>query len=376
VIVVWSARAKAIVIDVATAAGDSVTSTYAFIDEAHAVIDVSDLTPDTAYVVTIVTDDNVRLVHRVRTAPAPDATRAVRICVSADVDPLPDFATDLTAHVVAAAPELYVSLGDFPYTDNGPPAQDVLTYRQRYADCFTDPQIRRLLENVAVRGIYDDHEFRNNWDAMFASVEAARYAAAMQVWDELFPVRGTPGDVRYRSWRWGAHLELFMLDCRRYRSANVDPDGADKTMLGATQRDWLVTAVTGSTAAFKVVLTSVPLDYGDGVDHWAGFTHEREALLDALAGVYGLLFISGDQHWFADQLHAHRIREIQVGPLARGIGTPTVVSPNVLFRAPRYNAALLDVDATTLTVSALADNGEVFYKQTLSIADLTPTPAR
>ena len=65
----------------------------------------------------------------------------------------------------------------------------------------------------------------------------------MQVWDEFFPVRGAVDDVRYRSWRWGANLECFLLDCRRFRSANADPDDAGKTMLGATQRAWFLDGI-------------------------------------------------------------------------------------------------------------------------------------
>ena len=30
-------------------------------------------------------------------------------------------------------------------------------------------------------------------------------------------MRGAPAGTRYRSWRWGAHVECFLLDCRRYR---------------------------------------------------------------------------------------------------------------------------------------------------------------
>jgi len=373
-LVVWSATARALVVEVsADSSDDEAFSTYVFVELFRAVVDITGLEPDTRYEIRVVSDDGVRMIHRARTAPRADAQRPVRVAVSADVDPAPEFASDLVSQLVAAAPELYVSLGDFPYTDNGPPAVDLDGYRARYTSMLVEPNVRLLVENVAVRGIYDDHEFRNDWDGMYTLTEPTRYAAAMQAWREFFPLAR---DEAYRSWRWGAHLELFMLDCRRYRDANIAPDGPGKTMLGDVQRAWLVDGVRRSTATFKVVLTSVPLDYGNGVDHWAGFAYEREAILDALAAVPGLLFVSADQHWFADQRHAHGIREFQVGPLARGVGTASVQSPNVLFRAARYNAALLDADATHLTVSALGTGGELFYKQTLSIADLTPAAAR
>jgi hypothetical protein len=149
-------------------------------------------------------------------------------------------------------------------------------------------------------------------------------------------------------------------------------DGPDKTMLGPTQRAWLVERVLASTATFKVVFSGVPLDFGEGNDHWSSFRNERDRLLDGLAGVPGLLFVSADQHWFAAHQHAHGVREFQVGPLARGIGTPLSQAPGVLFRATRFNAGLIDASADSLTFSGIGVGGEVFYKQTFTVADLTP----
>jgi alkaline phosphatase D len=207
---------------------------------------------------------------------------------------------------------------------------------------------------------------------MFRTVEASRYAAAMQVWDEFFPVRGASGEIRYRAWRWGANVECFLLDCRRFRSANAALDGDAKTMLGATQLAWLVDGVKRSTATFKLVFTSVPLGFGDGNDHWSSYVYERTKLFDAFAGVPGILFVSADQHWFATHRHARGIRELQVGPLCRGIGMPHTLSGDVLFRSAQYNFGVIDVDATALTFSGVGHDGTVFYKETLTPEALTP----
>lgn len=377
-VAVWAAVARSCTVEVR--AGDAlVRSLRAELDAAGvAAIDVTGLAPSQAYQVTILADDGTRLgPHHVRTAPADDDPRPVRIAVSADIDPSPEFASDLFDQMVARAPELFVSLGDFPYTDNGPPAISVDEYRARHAATRADPRVRTWLESVGVRAIYDDHEFRNEWDGMFALVESARYAAATQVWDEFFPLRGVAGsEVRYRSWRWGAHLECFLLDCRRFRSANAVPDDERKTMLGATQRAWLLDAVARSTATFKLIFTSVPLDFGDGIDHWASYSHERDQILSALVGIPGVLFVSADQHWFAAHDHGQGVREIQVGPLARGVGTPTRTAPGVLFRAQRMNFALLEVEPGALVVSGIGAGGDVFYRQTLTAQDLTPSGPR
>lgn len=335
------------------------------------VVEVTGLEPDTAYEVAIAVAGLPIEAHRVRTAPRAADLRPIRIAVIADYDPSPAFASGLLDALIAARPELVISIGDFPYTDNGPPAQTVAQYRQRHVEMRGHPPLRALLEVSGLSAIYDDHEFRNDWDAHWAAAEPARYAAAMQVWDEFFPQRAPAGEIRYRRWRWGAHLECFLLDCRRFRSNNDAPDDARKTMLGADQLAWLIDGATHSTATFKLVLTSVPLDFGRGNDHWASFTTERDAMFAALVGVPGLLFVSGDQHWFASHRHAHGIREFQIGPLARGLGEPLGAPPGVLFRATRYNAGVIEIDGDQLTLIALGDDGE-FHRETMSAADLTP----
>jgi alkaline phosphatase D len=372
IVVVWSSVARTAALEVQS--GDAIVFTTVIDLRGTQQVMVSGLEPSTSYQVTVVCDSGAKLgPHHVRTAPRVDDPRPVRLAVSADVDPNPEFDSRVLDSLAAASPELFVSLGDFPYCDNGPElALDVTAYRDRYTSTLTTPKLRAWLQAMAVRGIYDDHEFRNDWDSMFRTVEASRYDAAMQVWDEFFPVRSRAGEVRYRAWRWGAHVECFLLDTRRFRSANAALDGDTKTMLGAVQLAWLIAGIKASTATFKLVFTSVPLDFGDGNDHWSSYVYERTKLFDALAGVPGIVFVSADQHWFAAHRHARGIREFQVGPLCRGLGVPHVLSGDVLFRSSQYNFGLIDADATTLTLSGVGADGSVFYKESLTPQALTP----
>src|ERR1041385_7982025 len=71
---------------------------------------------------------------------------AVHSPVTPTRDPASESLTHIVDHVVAAEPELYVSIGDNPYTDNGPPAMDVKTYRERHAELRPDPKARALHE--------------------------------------------------------------------------------------------------------------------------------------------------------------------------------------------------------------------------------------
>jgi phosphodiesterase/alkaline phosphatase D-like protein len=333
---------------------------------------VSNLQPDTLYTVSVRVDAGLPATHTIRTAPADDDQRPVRLAVSADYDSSDEFDNPLYDHMIREAPELHVTIGDFPYTDKGPIAETVEQYRERHADLRAAPRVRAMFQAMGVRSIYDDHEFRNNWDAGFVAQEPDRYAAAMQVWDEYFPIPGAPPEIRYRTFRWGAHVEGFLLDCRRFRSADDAPDDGKKTMLGATQLAWFLGAIAASTATWKLVFTSIPLDFGNGNDHWATFTTERALIFNAIVGIPGVLFLSGDQHWFAAHRHQYGIREIQIGPAARGFGKPEGQPAGVLFRKVLYNFGLLVATAKTLTMSGVGPDGEHFYKESWTPQDLTP----
>ncbi|MEP6864227.1 MAG: alkaline phosphatase D family protein [Deltaproteobacteria bacterium] len=375
IVSLWSTGAQMVTVEISDELG-VVQSVLAPVIAQQARVVASGLNPATQYSVSLVTDDGTLMQHAVRTAPALDDTRAVRIAVSADLDPQPSFDSDIFDQIIAADPDVFFTIGDVPYTDDGPVALTVAEYRQRHGLIRTAPYLRPWLEAMGLVSIYDDHEFRNDWDASRVAAEPERYAAAMQVWDEFFPLHATAPatDVRYRNFQWGANVECFVLDCRRFRSVNDQPDDAQKTMLGATQKAWFLGALARSSAPFKLVFTSVPLDYGVGVDHWAGYTTEREEILAAIKamGTPGVLFLSGDQHYFAAYSHSFGLREFQVGPLRRGLGTPGPTGPGVLYRDLRFNFGVLDITADSLTISGVGPGGDVFYKETFSSAQLAP----
>jgi hypothetical protein len=106
---------------------------------------VTGLAPDTAYEITVTVAGLALGTHRVRTAPGAGARRPVRLAVTADCDPNPAFASGMIDAVAAAAPDLVISIGDFPYTDNGPPAHTVAEYRARHVELRTHPPVRTLL---------------------------------------------------------------------------------------------------------------------------------------------------------------------------------------------------------------------------------------
>jgi alkaline phosphatase D len=292
----------------------------------------------------------------------------VRIAFSADLDVDPIHHSPILETLEAAAPDLYVSLGDWPYADNAPGAITLPEYRARHLEARGADKVQRWLSTVGVRAIYDDHEVGNNWDAEISIADPPRLAAALTAWDEWFPVRGAPDGARYRSWRWGASVECFLLDCRRYRDDDEAPDREGTIMLGEAQRAWLLSGLRARTAPFKLNFTSVPLGFGWGVDPWAGYRWERDLILRTIrdAGLTGILFLSADQHWFASHSHDFGARELQGGPLARGVFQPPPPAPGVLARAAVYNFGLLDATPRVLQFAAVGARGETLYEEEMT----------
>jgi len=175
-------------------------------------LDVTGLSPGRRYRYRVTGEGTASDDFAFTTAPSPDDARPVRLAVSADLDVDPAFDSPILETLAAAAPDLFVSLGDWPYADNAPGAVTLGEYRQRHLAARGTDKVQAWLRTVGVRAIYDDHEVGNDWDAELGARDPQRVAAALAAWDEWFPVRGAPAEARYRSWRWGAHVECFLLD--------------------------------------------------------------------------------------------------------------------------------------------------------------------
>jgi alkaline phosphatase D len=296
-------------------------------------------------------------------------------------------------------PDFFIFLGDTIYGDNvclSPPnepganvlATTLAEYRAKHHYQRGAVGLRRLLEQVPVYVTWDDHEVKNN----FAGPFEAQMAAGRQAFREYWPIH-TDGSDRhrmYRTIRYGADLEIFLLDTRQYRSKNADQDGPAKTMLGAAQLRWLLEGMAASTATWKVVVTSVPLSVPKGggpavpgFDGWAGgadgtgFERERQVIVDAIMGkpIINVVFLAGDIHWVQgniydpDQDGLADFHEFVSGPLSAHPGRLTAASPalhlTTLINEGGYdNFGLVRVTQEAFEVSILDTLGKTrfFYK--------------
>lgn len=348
---------------------------------------LEDLRPDTLYDYRVWAGDGPlqRGWHlgergRFRTAPRPQDAAPVRLAFGADLgggnvcrERGAGFPTLRAVHDYD--PGLFLALGDMIYADSPcqqtgrfgasqlaapAPARTLADYRARWRYTLADGNLSALRSTRPYIAVWDDHEIAN--DAGPAEPEStALLAPARQAFLDYNPVPPSePAGTLYRQLRWGRHLALFLLDTRQYRDAARWPDdpARPKSLLGRAQRQWLETALTGSDATWKVIVSSVPLSIPTGApgrrDGWAdggdgtGYELELLALLRQLAAadVNNVVFLAGDAHLPALLVHrpladvpTFEVIEAIAGPLAAGFGEPptpdSTLNPQLLFeRAP------------------------------------------
>jgi len=283
-------------------------------------------------------------------------------------------------------PDVFVGLGDMIYADNGCEptgrygnaqlgglgiATDLAGFWSHWRYNRADRASQRLLGSTSYVGVWDDHEVVNDFGPLTDAPTAPPYTGqhllplGLAAFRDYTPIAG---DRLYRSFRWGKHLELFVLDTRGERDANFAPDTGPepKSMLGSEQLAWLKAGLAASDATWKVVVSSVPLSIPTGFpttngrDGWANFDqqtgYERE-LLDLLRfladrGIDDTFWITTDVHFaeafryrpFADR-PSFVVHELATGPLNSGIFPnrafdDTLVPERLFFYGPETPEAV------------------------------------
>lgn len=256
------------------------------------------------------------------TAPAPDSDALPLLVFGGDLGGQgfcrhPEHGYDVFSRMLALEPDAFVANGDMIYADGicpadgpdgpdgwknlpgdfpsvvdvdwtGPDAREAIDAHWAYNR--EDPHVQSFLARVPVYVQWDDHEVINDFGAGWGNwphqPDKAGYrrlvAAGRDAFFDWNPIsrNASEPDRIYRSFRWGRHLELFVVDARSYRSPNAMPDGPDKTLLGAAQKDWLVEKVLASNATWKVISSDVPLTLPTGWPEHYG----RDAFADGVLG--------------------------------------------------------------------------------------------
>ena len=173
--------------------------------------------------------------------------------------------------------------------------------------------------SIAFLAIGDDHEIYNDFDS---NVTDPAFAPANSAYNNYLgaanPDPIDPG-TNYYEFRHG-DAAFFVWDTRTYRSPDGAEDDEDKTMLGLRQREVFLNwaARVNNTVTWKFVVSSVPLMslWSHGSDTWAGFTTERDIIMDVLEYVPNVIAISGDRHEHATASIRNTVTEFSTSPLS------------------------------------------------------------
>jgi alkaline phosphatase D len=360
-------------------------------------VDVGGLEPAGIYWYRFESAGDVSPVARTRTLPAQAERARFAMCSCAKFN-----AGFFNAYARIAEHEdldFLLHLGDYIYeAANKPPASQtpgadigrafdplgecrtLEDYRRRYAQYHADPDVRRLHHALPVIATLDDHELADGaWSGgstehrpdEHGPWEARRDAAFQARWEWLPARPPDPADPTraFRAVALGDLADVLLLDIRSRRDEPVrEPAMSDpaRSMLGASQREWLLDALRASKATWRLVATpsiftrtwiedpAEPLrtallklklmdEDGEGPDYdqWDGYPVERAALIDRFAQAPNLVLLSAD-------LHVSIAGEVQstVGEtVAVEITAPSLTSQNldeklgVAARAPEIAAS-------------------------------------
>ena len=311
---------------------------------------VGGLSPDTEYWYRFIHPDETSVTGRARTIPAAGASPTSLKLAFASCQSYANGFYAAWRHIAQQDVDAVLFLGDYIYESSTiqtlgvvrqePQAEAVTLqdYRMRYQLYKSDPDLQAAHAAHPFVPIWDDHEVANDYTSEMLVNSPVRVAEAYQTWFEYMPVWPISGTQTYRDYRWGDLAHLCMLDTRQYRDLRLTeppilgptalgPGEAapDRTMLGATQKAWLLGALDQAQAdgvPWKLIgnqvlmapLRTTDLDtpssppgtlkhagwYSSGLDTWDGYPVERDLILSHLdtAGIENTMFLTGDYHSF------------------------------------------------------------------------------
>jgi alkaline phosphatase D len=256
-------------------------------------------------------------------------------------------------HLADEQPDVVLFLGDYIYEytntrrptlrrhSDGVTASTLPTYRNRYAQYRTDPDLQRLHAELTALMTWDDHEVQNDyageWSETFDPPEQflLRRAAAYQAFYEHMPVRPSRArpsgpDMRlYERFAFGDLAEIAMIDGRQYRSREACygppnnggghlvsaagcPELTDppRSLIGLEQEAWLFDGLARSLARWNVIAQDVLMAQLREIDaagqtefwtdNWNGYPASRARMLRHIhdSEVANPVVVGGDIHSF------------------------------------------------------------------------------
>lgn len=234
--------------------------------------------------------------------------------------------------IAAQKPDLMLWLGDNVYYRE-PDWTTRTGMLHRYTHSRSLPELQPLLASAQNYAIWDDHDFGpNDSDGSWVHKETA-WEVFQAFWGN--PTFGVNEEKGCTTWFQYADMDFFLLDDRYFRTPNYCKS-CERTMLGKSQREWLLGALSASRAPFKIVAIGAqvlsPLKSHERYSNL--FKAERDSMLAHIEreDIKGVIFLTGDVHF--TELNALKnargnwVYDLTTSPLTSGVNPtgPTEVN--------------------------------------------------
>lgn len=201
-------------------------------------------------------------------------------------------------------------------------------------------EIQPLLAKTQNFAIWDDHDYGpDNSDRSFYNKQITQKAFKDFWANKYYGMNPNQNEGVFSTFTWG-DAQFFLIDGRFFRSPEARITGA-KTMLGTTQFEWLIDALSASEASFKIVviggqILNTVLDS----ENYSHFPEEKEKLLQEITAnkIKGIFFLSGDRHFAEMSMltrnNSYPIYDWTVSPLTSGIASQKVLKEDNKYKVP------------------------------------------
>lgn len=246
----------------------------------------------------------------------------------------------------------FIHMGDRHYrdiiTDNDALFQDA------YHDVMEASKQLAMHKAGWIDYMWDDHDFGDN-DSYSGTPSKP---AAQTVYRQHVPWELPEADSTQHTYVIG-RVRFINLDVRSYRTIISAPDNSSKTMLGATQKAWLLDLVDTSTEALIVIHCGSPW-HGTQSWTWASYTTEQDELIaefTTMGKLDRLLMLFGDSHFLAADDGSNTpggIPCVQFGPLDAGFTVDDGTWSEGIHKneQQQYGTLHVDDDGVDLTLTA------------------------
>jgi len=202
---------------------------------------------------------------------------------------------EIVTSIANKHPDAMIWLGDNVYLRE-PDWNSRSGILKRYTHTRSLPQLQPLLASTSNYATWDDHDYGpNDADRSFSGKGHALDAFKLFWANPSYGVMDMPGITTSFEL---IDAQFFLLDDRYYRSPNKEEDTTAQ-ILGAMQTQWLIDALSASTATFKIIcIGSQFLTDSKQKESFARAPSERTQIIDALTQrkIEGVIFLTGDIH--------------------------------------------------------------------------------